>query len=72
MLRDALERSSGISGDEKKEFHALLNAKFEELDIHKLGRLGKRLGVEMDMLSAENVDRLATLMGVNPKRGREA
>jgi len=66
ILRDALERSSGLGGDEKKEFHALLNTKFEELDIHRFGRLGKRLGMEVDMLSEESIDRLAVVLGISP------
>lgn len=66
VLRDALDRSSAISADEKKELHALLNSKFEQLDIRKLSRLGKILGVDMDMLSAENVSRFATLLGISP------
>jgi len=66
ILRDAVERSSDLSGDEKKESHALLNTKFEQLDIHKLGKLGKKLNVDMDMLCAENVARLGTLLGISP------
>ena len=70
ILRDALEKSSEIGGDEKKDFHALLNAPFEVLDIHKLGKLAKRLGIELEMTSAENSSKLASILDISPT-GRE-
>ena len=70
VLRNAVEKASGLSGDDKKQFHALLNTRFEELDIHKLGKLAKQLGLDLDMTSADNVASLATLLEISTS-GRE-
>lgn len=70
VLRDALEKSSSINADDKKQFHALLNSPFEELDMLKFGKLSKLLGVSTDMTSDDNVAKLASLLEINPS-GRE-
>lgn len=70
VLRDALEKSSSVNADDKKQFHALLNSRFEELDMLKLGKLAKLLGVNTDMTSDDNIAGLATLLEIGPS-GRE-
>lgn len=65
ILRDMIEKSN-LSNDEKKEFHTLLNTKFDQLDLHKLGRITKRLNVDPDMTSEENVLKLSMLLDIHP------
>ena len=65
LLRNRLEKASNFSGDEKKDAHALLNSKFDGLDISKLGRLARQLNFRTDMLSDENVAELATALGID-------
>jgi len=67
ILRDRLEKANDINGDEKKDLHTLLNTKFEMLDIHKFGRLAKRLGVELDMLSDANINALMSILEISPR-----
>ncbi|MHB9037788.1 MAG: preprotein translocase subunit SecA [Armatimonadota bacterium] len=57
----------GDGKDEKQEMYSLLNAKFETLGINNFGRLAKRLGVELNMLSDENISELASLLGISPR-----
>ena len=63
VLRDALEKSS-VSADDKKQFQALLNTQFEQLDIFKLGKLAKQLGVDLDMTRDDNLSKLATALEI--------
>ena len=65
VLRDAIEKSN-LSGDEKKQLHQLLNAKFEELDLHKIGKVAKRLDLDPEMTSDENVLKVAMLLDIHP------
>ncbi len=74
ILRDAIERSD-LSSDEKKQLHTVLNTRFDQLDIHKLGKIAKRLDVDPDMTSEENILKLAMLLDIRPsgrKRLRES
>ena len=67
LLRIRLDQSKDIPNEEKNEYHALLNSKFEDLTINRLGRLAKRLDFDPDMLKPENVSALAQALGIRPK-----
>lgn len=66
LLRDALDRSRDIPNDEKNAFHELLNSKFEDLTINKLGKVAKRVGFDLNMLSPENIEALAENLQMSP------
>jgi preprotein translocase subunit SecA len=66
VLRDRLDQDKEIPNDEKNEMHALLNSKFEELTVPRLGKIAKRLGVDTDMLKPENIDALAAALEIRP------
>ncbi|MBI2842838.1 MAG: preprotein translocase subunit SecA [Armatimonadetes bacterium] len=64
VLRRKLEESKQIDGDKKREYHALLNAKFDELTMPRLSGLARALGASTNMLLPENVDTLGEMLGV--------
>ncbi|MCX8052332.1 MAG: SEC-C metal-binding domain-containing protein [Armatimonadetes bacterium] len=70
LLRTRLDQFKDIPNDEKNEYHALLNSKFEDLTINRLGRLAKRLNFDLDMLKPENISELARALGIRPKAER--
>jgi len=68
LLRNALDEAKDIPKDEANEYHALLSAPFDQLDMSKLSRLAKRLGFDPNMLSEANVDAFAAHLGLNPRQ----
>lgn len=73
ILRDILDRGKDLRGnpvdipsEEKNEMHAFLNSRFEELTLPRLGKIAKRVGVDLDMLKPENIDALATVLDIRP------
>lgn len=67
LLRAKLDQNKDIPNDEKNEYHALLNSKFDELTIHRLNKLAKRLNFDLNPTSPENISALAQLLGIRPK-----
>jgi len=70
LLRNRLDQNKDIPNDEKNEYHALLNSKFEELTINRLTKLAKRLSFDLDMTRPENVVALAQALGIRPSAER--
>jgi preprotein translocase subunit SecA len=64
ILRDALDNDKQISNDEKNEYHKLLNTRFDELSINRLGRIAKRVNIDTNMLSDENIGKLLRLLEI--------
>jgi len=64
VLRSKLEETKNIDGDNRKACAQLLNAKFGELTLAKLSQVARAVGVSLDMLAPENVERLAAIMGI--------
>ena len=63
------EKEKEFSKDELTEYHALLSTEFNKLGIHNLGKLAKRVGIDLDMLSDENIDALLQNLGIS-KNGK--
>ncbi len=58
LLRARLDASKDVKKEEAAEFHAIMNAKFDDLAINKLSRIAKRLDFDLDMLSDANIAEL--------------
>lgn len=65
LLRNALDEAREIPNEEKNQYHELLNSKFEELTVPKLGKVAKRLGFDLDMQSPKNIEALAAALQVS-------
>lgn len=65
LLRNKLDEAKDIPKEEQNQFHELLSAPFTELDLSKLGRLAKRVGMDLNMLAPANIDALATALGIS-------
>ena len=65
VLRRRLEESKDVDGEKKRQYHALLNAKFDELTLPRLQGLAKTLGVSTNMLSPENLQAFGRIIGVD-------
>ncbi len=68
LLRNRLDDNKDIPNEEKNEFHALLNSKFEELTIPRLNKLAKRLGMDLDMTNPANVHAMAAALGLSVRQ----
>ncbi len=66
LLQERLRETKAIQGEEREEFEALLRAPLGEVQRHQLRPIAKALGSQMDVLADENVDALATLLGITP------
>ena len=64
VLRAMLEEKKDVDAESRKKWNQLLNAKFGELTLGKLSPIAKAVGVSLDMLAPENVERLAAVMGI--------
>jgi preprotein translocase subunit SecA len=67
ILRSRLETDKEIGSDEKQELFNLINSKFETIAINNFGRLAKKLGVELNMLSNDNISELASILSISPR-----
>lgn len=68
VLKSKLNEARDIEAEKKREYIALLNTKFGELTLGRLLPMARTLGVSLDMLAPENVERFASLIGVqNPE-----
>lgn len=65
VLRRRLEESKEIDSEKKRQYHTLLNSKFDELTIPRLQGLAKLLGVNTNMLLPENVSAYGRLIGID-------
>ena len=66
VLRRRLEESREIDSEKKRQYHALLNSKFDELTMPRLQGLAKQLGVNLNVLLPANVETLGRVIGVDP------
>ncbi|HET6453911.1 MAG TPA: SEC-C metal-binding domain-containing protein [Armatimonadota bacterium] len=64
VFRSMLEDTKSIEGDTRKGYQQLLNAKFGDLTLGRLVPIGRAVGASMDMLTDDNVNRLASIMEV--------
>ncbi|MDI6827741.1 MAG: SEC-C metal-binding domain-containing protein, partial [Armatimonadota bacterium] len=64
VLKSKLNEARDMDAEKKREFTALLNKKFGELTIGRLLPVARALGISLDMLAPENVERVAPLIGV--------
>jgi preprotein translocase subunit SecA len=64
VLRAKLEEKKDVDKESRATWNATLNAKFHELTLGKLNPLAKLLGISIDMLAPENVERLAAIMEI--------
>ena len=64
VLRTALEEKKEIDAGERQQYADILNLKFGELTFGKLAPVARALGIPIDMLKDENVNRLAQSMGI--------
>lgn len=72
LLRDVVDKaadSKKITKDEANEYHTLLSANFNQLGIHNLSKLAKRVDFNLDMLSDENIEALMKNLGIS-KNGK--
>ena len=67
VLRSLLEEAKNIDGDAKKNYQQLLNAKFGDLTLGRLVSVGREVGASMDMLTDDNVNRLASIMEIEDR-----
>ena len=67
VLRSMLEEAKSIDGEARKNYQQLLNAKFDDLTLGRLVPVGRAVGASMDMLTPENVERLASIMEVKDR-----
>lgn len=65
LLRNKLDEARDIPTEDKNSYHELLNSRFEDLTVPRLGKLAKQLGFELDMLSQANIDLLAAALQVS-------
>ena len=66
ILRDKLDSTKDIPKEELDEYHALLSQKFEDLNVPKLGRIARRVGIDPDMLKNENIEALMRVLEIRP------
>ncbi|MCX6377706.1 MAG: SEC-C metal-binding domain-containing protein, partial [Armatimonadetes bacterium] len=71
VLRAKVEEKRDLDGDTRKGFNALLNAKFGELTLGKLMPVSKAVGVSLDMLTPENMELLASSIGIEAEDERQ-
>lgn len=64
LIRNKVEESKEIDAEKKKQYHALLNSKFDELTIPRLAGTAKAVNFNTNMLLPENVTLLAKTIGV--------
>ncbi len=64
VLKSKLNEARDMDAEKKREFTALLNKKFGELTIGRLLPVARALGISLDMLAPENIERVAPLIGV--------
>ncbi|MDO8682847.1 MAG: preprotein translocase subunit SecA [Armatimonadota bacterium] len=67
LLRNKLEATKDIDGEKRKQYHALLNSKFDELTIPKLNGLSKLVGINLNMLIQENIKAACEALGIPPQ-----
>jgi preprotein translocase subunit SecA len=64
VLRAKVEEKKDLDGETRKGFNALLNAKFGELTLGKLVPVSRAVGTSLDMLTPENMESLASSIGI--------
>ncbi|HPP75237.1 MAG TPA: preprotein translocase subunit SecA, partial [Armatimonadota bacterium] len=65
LLRRRIDESKELDSEKKRQYHALLNSKFDELTIPRLQGLAKTVGMQLNMLLPENVAELGRMIGVD-------
>ena len=64
VLRSMLEETKDTDGETRKNYQQILNAKFGDLTLGRLVPVGRAVGASMDMLTPENVQKLASIIDV--------
>ncbi len=73
MLRATLEEKRKTLGESYNTMSQLLNVKIDDLNVPKLEKLAKELGVSIKMMDSAVIDRLATQLSIeNKDRLKEA
>lgn len=66
ILRNRLDESKDVPKEEANGYHELLSLPLDQLDFSKLSKLGKRLGVDLNMLSDANIAELMKTLEIRP------
>ncbi len=66
LVQIALDNTKQVSGEERGQFEAMLNAPFHMLDVPKIAKIAKHIGYDLDVLGKENMDEFAELVGIRP------
>lgn len=64
VLRSKLYEARDLDNSQKRQFLDLLNVPFRELTLSRLSPVARAVGASLDMLSEENVARLASVLGI--------
>ena len=69
ILRDAINSRNDITGEQREKWNKALSVPLEKLDPREINSMARKLGVNPNILTKENILRLAQILGVeNPEK----